>query len=61
MEELKPCPWCDKVPALDITYMDAEAVYRPRCENQDCPVKPMLQNFEGYEEIAIRMWNKGAK
>lgn len=37
---LKPCPWCDKTPELDLPYNCDTWLWKINCSNKECRIKP---------------------
>ena len=61
MPELKPCPWCGKLPTVEteIGEMSRREYYRLRCLTVHCPVKPATWWTE-LIGMAVFDWNRRA-
>lgn len=68
--KLKPlgCPWCGEAPEVypKNWRVEGNAFGQVRCENDDCPAQPVVNDCEGvcdergseaYKQAAIRKWN----
>lgn len=70
-EQAKPCPFCGMLPELHPKRPEIEgnAWGQVRCENDDCPAQPVVNDGEDvaddrgtekYIAAAIRLWNQRA-
>lgn len=53
MEELKPCPFCDRDAKLETWY----GRYYVECSNYRCKIRPTTLIYDDKEK-AIEYWNK---
>jgi len=59
MEELKPCPFCGKIPTMWTMYsgnIQEEEVFLVRCGEYECYIKPETPAYIS-RRFAIDAWN----
>ena len=59
MEELKPCPFCGKIPTMWTMYsgnIQEEEVFLVRCGAYECNIKPETPVYIS-RRLAVAAWN----
>lgn len=63
MEEIKPCPWCGKIPKIYknrnkfINSNPPHEVWFGKCINDSCKIRPYTLVYYKTEQEAIKAWN----
>lgn len=57
--DLKPCPFCGVLPAVDHWFNTKKMMYQVRCMNDKCRIKPWT-DYHCARSVVVREWNRRA-
>lgn len=62
MTDLKPCPFCGKMPYIftGVLIKEDAVIYQVYCNNANCAMQPSTM-FQPKKQMAIDEWNERVK
>jgi hypothetical protein len=55
MAELKPCPFCGKIPT--VRFINVLEKYWVECDNKKCRIQPCTDAHK-FKSVVVREWNR---